>query len=467
MDEVLARSKDFDYLVTTFDPLFNDLVAAIEVVKKFIIDNNLIVYGGTAIDYALRLHGDKIYPDDMLKVPDLDVYSPNNTEHAYQLANILYRMGYKNARAINALHIETMRVDLGDNHFIADITYRPPGIFKQLPYLNYNGMRIIHPLFQRIDLHSSLSFPYDNPPREVIFDRWGKDIKRFNALDKYYPPIPLDGSTAEPLPLRPRRCSSKWRRYVLCGFAAYSLIYTDFARQVEDKRDILPAIFSTDDDGFEFTTLNERFEIVHFRPHVAMKEFFEGTDWVAPVGFDEYEPYINLLPARYESQDITIYSTKNRLVSVNSVEIGGRKFRVVNVQYLLKHFLAMYFVSINSPRVAATYLRCYNSLIKMIQKYEAVLERRSGGESVVESAKRSPLFPSVHTYGAENINLSREVALAKLYSELDGTEPLKIPANYYPERSVGLVYPSFDPGQVEFFKESGAFRRRITAADIE
>src|SRR5690606_38193573 len=127
------------------------------------------------------------------------------------------------------------------------------------------------------------------------------------------------------------------------------------------------------------------------------------------------------------------------------------------------------------------------SLIKMIQEYEAALERRSGGESVAESAagsvaesaagsvaesgtesaKQSPLVPSIHTYGAENINLSREVALAKLYAELDGAEPLEIPANYYPERSVGLVYPSFGPAQVEFFRESGALRRRITAADVE
>ena len=145
MESVFERSKEFEFLVTSYDPVFEDLIEAIEVVKKFIIDHKLIIYGGSAIDYALRLKGDKIYPDDLLKVPDLDMYSPNNVEHSYQLADIFYKMGYKEARAINALHMETMRVDLVDNHFIADITYRPPELFETLPYLEYKGMRIIHP----------------------------------------------------------------------------------------------------------------------------------------------------------------------------------------------------------------------------------------------------------------------------------------------------------------------------------
>jgi hypothetical protein len=152
--------------------MYQDVVDVIIEVKEFIRKKKLIIYGGTAIDFALRLKGDKIYPDESLSVADLDFFSPNSVEDAYELADMLYNKGYKEARSIVALHVITMRVDMGDNHFIADISYIPRDVYDKIPYLTYDGMRIVHPDFQKIDLHSSLSFPYDNTPMEVIFHRW-------------------------------------------------------------------------------------------------------------------------------------------------------------------------------------------------------------------------------------------------------------------------------------------------------
>src|SRR5688500_11632394 len=103
MDKILENSKSFEYLRDRHDPAYNDLVRAIEIVKKFITDHELIIYGGSAIDYALRLKGDKIYDDKTLAVPDLDFYSPTNVEHSYQLADILYAKGFKNVRVIRAM----------------------------------------------------------------------------------------------------------------------------------------------------------------------------------------------------------------------------------------------------------------------------------------------------------------------------------------------------------------------------
>ena len=228
---IKAQKADFECLVTRHDPTYTDQVASIEIVKEFIIKHKLIVYGGSAIDYALRLHGDKIYPDDMLAVPDLDFYSPDNVQHAYQLADQLHDNGFLEARAINATHMMTMRVDVRDNHWIADISYVPPAIFAKLPFIEYNGIRCIHPHFQRLDVHSALSFPYDSAPREVIFHRWAKDIKRFNILNKYYP-LPAVGQTA---PLKSLSVSAK--KYVLTGFAAYGAILRFYNEHLEGQTD--------------------------------------------------------------------------------------------------------------------------------------------------------------------------------------------------------------------------------------
>ncbi|QYB17475.1 putative poly(A) polymerase catalytic subunit [Pacmanvirus S19] len=451
ISEVLEKSKEYENVVIKHDPAYNNIIDAIEIVKKFIIDNGLILYGGCSIDYALRLHGDKIYPDEL--PPDLDFYSYDNVEHAYQLADILYEHGFKEARAINAEHMETMRVDIIDNHFIADISYRPREIFDKLPYLEYNGMKIIHPLFQRLDLHSSLAFPYDNVPREVIFSRWSKDVKRFNKLDEYYPiEAPKDK-----LQTREMTVPTDIKKYVLNGFAAYALIYTDFCAMMKEFnakptsiKDITSAKFVVSQNQITFDTLNQRIEFIHF-------DIDKMVEKLNISNVKKYEPYINMIPEKIDGStsfgDITIYSTHNRLVSANSVTIGDITFRTVNVQFLLKYFLAMHFVHKDSAKLSAVYLDRYISLIKMISAMEDVLK----GKDVLVSVQKSPLFLSVQTYGNENINLARQVALNRLYVDLGEVPAMYVPRNYYAERSIAnkVGHPEFKYDESPIFRELG------------
>ena len=453
MDELNAHSKAFEYLVISSEPAYNDVVRSIKLVEKFIIDNNLIVYGGTAIDYTLRLKGDKIYPDDMLKVPDLDFYSPENVKHSYQIADILYHAGFTNARAINALHMETMRVDATNyNHFIADISFRPKEVFDKLPYLTYNGIRVIHPLFQRIDLHSSLAFPYDNSPMEVIFQRWPKDVERFNKLDKYYPVIMPTNMTA----LRELKIPGDFTKMILCGFAAYALIYTYFSRSMREygaemPTDIISAEFQLTDDYATFDTLNQKIEIVHYN-------MYKGVEDLQGSNPKYFEPYINLIPERAECSvkniDVVIYSTRHRLLSVNTVKIEDKTIRLVGIQYLLKFFISSYFVYETTPKIANTYLGRYVSLLKMIRIFENVIKDRSDAKDI---ALQSPLFLTNNVYGNDNINLAQEVALNRLYADLDKLEKFAVPYSYYPSKNIpaGRDHPTFDPEKVVFFRESG------------
>lgn len=437
IEPILKKKGEFEYLVTSYEPSFGEVVKAIDLVKEFIIDKGLIIYGGSAIDYALRLHGDNIYPDDMLQVPDLDMYSPDNVLHSYELADILYSHGYENARAINAEHIETMRVDAVDNHFIADLSYKPKEVFDKLPYLVYNGMRIIHPIFQRIDLHSSLSFPYDNVPREVIFARWGKDVERFNILAKYYPVNdgkPISGT----IKCRKTTVPVSVKSYVFNGFAAYAIIYSEFIKLVGTTADngITPAEWSVDESGISFDSLDQTLDLVHFNPISVTDKLF--TKWRS------FDSLGGIVPGKVTGMigDIicNVYSTEGRLLSTNSVKNNEHMMRVVNVQYLLRHFLSMWFAAGMTNAAAMTYLDRYSSLLRMIELAEDMLVEK---ENAVELAARSPLFPSIRTYGNENINLARKIALNRLYNEIDGIERYKTPQNYYPARGKG--HPAITP----------------------
>ena len=449
MESVLEHKKEFEHLVIKHDPAYGDIIAAIDIIKQFIIDHGLIIYGGSAIDYALRLHGDKEYPDEALAIPDLDFYSPDNVQHSYIIADILYKAGWENSRAINALHTETQRVDIMDNHFIADITYVPKVIFDSLTYLTYNNMRIIHPDLQRLDIHSSLAFPYDDPPREVIFARWQKDIRRFNKLAKYYPLAIKEG-----IPLRICKAPAQLRKYVLNGFLAYAIIYNDFVSAMKShelvvNKKIIPAKLDITGDMIIFETIDQIVDLVSYKPEKNANELSDKN-------VVTYEPYGNILPLMctcvYENVNITISSTHNRLVATNTVIIGSVPFRIVNVQYLLRHFLALSYASISGStsiyiqtptKIANTYLAYYESLMLMINE--------------IPGDVNSPLFPSIHTYGNENISISREVALNKLYIDLNEAQPIKTPLNYYPARSIpkGVSHPTFNPEDTVFFRKLG------------
>lgn len=157
----------------------DDLNTALDAVRRFVARKKLILVGGMAIDFALRARGSKLYSDDEL--PDYDFVSPDFHRDAYALAlelRDLLGTGTANINAINAIHASTMKVRV---HYmaVADITYMPREIFERVPTVEYEGLRLIHPHYQVIDQHISLSKPYSGPPREnILSGRWKKDMQR-------------------------------------------------------------------------------------------------------------------------------------------------------------------------------------------------------------------------------------------------------------------------------------------------
>lgn len=180
----MLNKKYYDDIIIRNDKFTEDTSIALGLVKKYICKNNLLIVGGMSIDFALRLKGSKLYEDGVL--PDYDFYSPNYNKDAYKIAEKLKKAGLENITVINANHISTMRVRVNYT-VVADVTYIPKKIFDNLPFLLYRDIRFIHPHFQLIDQHRSLSRPYENAPWEVILHRWEKDIIRYDMIYDYYP----------------------------------------------------------------------------------------------------------------------------------------------------------------------------------------------------------------------------------------------------------------------------------------
>jgi hypothetical protein len=189
LDIVLSNSKTYEDIQERRTQGFTDIERALDIVRAFIIRKKRILYGGMSIDISLRL-ADKpgIYTDDA--IPDYDFYSPDIEGDANEIADILHAAGFTGVNAHNAQHATTRRVKINLANNVADVSYMPAEIYDRIPTQMYKGMRVTHPIFQWMDMHRSLSQPFEKPPWEVITHRVHKDIKRYKLLYEAYG-IPL------------------------------------------------------------------------------------------------------------------------------------------------------------------------------------------------------------------------------------------------------------------------------------
>lgn len=151
----------------------------IKTVKKFIKDNNLILYGGTALNELLP-SSNKIYPKH--KLADYDVYSDDALNHAKKLSNVLADKGYK--------YIEMRQATLTDNTFkifvenipACDISNISKNEYTQLlnTAVKRNGILISSPEY----LLKSLTFELSHP--HMSYFRWDKLIDRYEIFNKIH-----------------------------------------------------------------------------------------------------------------------------------------------------------------------------------------------------------------------------------------------------------------------------------------
>jgi len=174
-----------EFILYQYNYLKNDIIKAINIVKQYIIENKLVIVGGTAIDYALRLKNDKIYNEEY-QIPDFDIISPNNVEHANNIGTILCNEKFNNVSIIPAIHNTTVRVKLL-GFTVFDSTFIPEYLYNKIPQIQYKNFYIIDPIYQKINQYLSMCFLFKNNGINYnISDRLIKDYERFNKIDKYY-----------------------------------------------------------------------------------------------------------------------------------------------------------------------------------------------------------------------------------------------------------------------------------------
>jgi hypothetical protein len=469
---------------------------ALEIVRKFISERGLILYGGQAVDYALQLCGDSIYP--LYQRPDFDFYSPNHVRDAYDLADILSLAGFKQVGAIRAIHLQTMRVK-SDFVFVADISYAPPSVFSRLPTLSYSGMRFLHPDFQRMDMHLAFCFPFNDPPREDIFNRASKDLKRLRLLQHHYPitsgsVLAVGSKMGGRALVAPCYGLAHLSLTAVHGFAAYGVLRSALdclftsAKAVscvnldaldssiphlpvsvcsfEDDKNLVSVSF-VPPNGLSGCSLDLATSCpVDVASAILSKKDTKLQNKVPEVQW--YSPYMDSRPATAviasfgKFSDVTLHSTQNRLLSISSVLHGdGAPFLVqlVSPQYLLLYFLHGAFDSGLDAERRTVYTSFYAFTLKVMAEADRLFAHMkscdpSPGDGRLDSLiASSPFYLPLRTLGDLNHNEAYLIHMKKsaqiVGANTDVGERIvlnvpslhNVPANYFPPKTRP---PSFD-----------------------
>ena len=134
------KSKD------TLEPTYKEYLTVFKHVSDYIKKNNRIVYGGIALNEMLKDKSPKDVIYDEYSINDIEIYSPDPIDDIIKLCDMLHEKKYKYIDGREAEHPGTFTIFVNFEKYI-DITYVPKIIYNNMPFINVNGYRLIHPVY--------------------------------------------------------------------------------------------------------------------------------------------------------------------------------------------------------------------------------------------------------------------------------------------------------------------------------
>ena len=365
----------------------DELITIYQKVYNFITTNRLILYGGMATDYLLKFKGQVgIYSDD--EEPDYDFYTPNMSM-AYDLADILAK-DHTGVHVINAWHPQTLKVKW-NKYVVADMSYMPKDIFDTIPNINFmknlrpdkkmtspDTLRLTHPKFKMVDIHRALISPTRACPNEVVFQRFLKDMVRYNLLDKAFPDEPVQ--TVKRVKVSFELPTSK-SEYLITSLFAYCLITKEFMDIFGESetcdfikiRDLGKMSYEVE----ELDDVSSSFVVTDY------KDFVKSSDKL-----EFRAPWMDdLLPRSVKTSNMTFYEFST---SVTYHQLGKNK--VLNVHGVMLYFITKAFMDKSFKKSA--YYQYYLSLKNII----AYVQEPFLNGTKNELGQESPFFVNMNVW---------------------------------------------------------------------
>lgn len=404
-DIVIKKSDDYD-----------KLSKALNVTKSFILKRKLLLVGGMSIDYALKSKGaEGIYDDNT--VPDFDVLSDTHWQDAYELAVLLAKADITGISVINALHPSTMKVRV-DFKEVLDITYIPPNIIENIPVIYYRGYTMAHPHFQFIDQHRSLSYPYENAPRETILHRPLKDMIRYDMLYEHYPLRMLYIRSTHINLIKRQINLDIINDQCISGFVALNY-WVNEAKQLGFKTNINLGSFSTQNNNIDFSVPDDVGGIVLYSDDInklvnilkTNKEYNETNNQNNKETTKFYTKFLDKLPRSILLSDKFELFDNNMQLAAHKITKSNKVIYIANLQSIMMYLLCKYILMM---KIKGGY-RSYSFYIGYLLCRDLI--QWASEELSEKNLDKMKLFlPTAEVYG--NHNFSDAYIVSKLNFDL-------------------------------------------------
>ncbi len=493
---------DSEFILFNINSNKDKIEECLNIVREYIIEHELMVVGGMSIDFGLKEMGDRLYSE--YSIPDYDVISPNNIEHANNISKIICSKGYQNIAIVPAVHKTTMRVQLLGNT-VFDSTFMPKYIYDKIPFKIHNGIKFIDPVYQKIDQFSSLSLLWNiTGPSFNIINRLSKDIKRKDMLNKYYKYIYKNDSREEfekkeiiidiseiinnddesILINKDSLIYSKEKlnsfnidksyytvepNILLHGKSAYSVILSEFKKickkwKVEyDTANIinLEMINKPKENIMGVQFIGKSVEFVSSGGYIKNSfKIFEENSKNGNFSLKKISHQHTAFPAHYKYEDkntgtqILVIDMTGLNLAVNHVKIKDKLVFLANYNYILSYFLFRYFMEEDESE-KNIYGKYYSSLLYMVETVQNCQEYM---EYIINSKEDSLFLYSVNNlhnnyWMDENYNFF----IQNYRNLLNEGKNLSVipPKNYisYPSCEINKVFSEEDRKNSHFYED--------------
>ena len=375
------------------EPTLNENNAVYNAIKKYIITNKKIVYGGLA-QHLLIINKNK--NDSFYKVinnvcynwpdiADIEFYSDKPIEDTMKLTEELFKEGFKHIEGKEGVNPDTYKIFINFINY-CDISYMPSNIYNNLPTEIVDGIICASPYFMAVDAYRVLNDPLTS------YWRLDKTISRFQKILTYYP---FDKSLLNENILFFNKINIDIKKYIrkkiihnskliIVGYYAFNY----YIKKINKKHIINNYSY------YEAISDNLINDSIYIYKSLVKK-------YKNKINIKQYHPFLSLLDNKisfyYDNIIIfVLYGNNNRCTVYNYSSKKKTYFGTFNlvIMYLLYNY---YYYLFNKNNLAKNYLillsKLFYSRIDYLNKYNLTVIDKSPFQDFTFNCHGTPIDP--------------------------------------------------------------------------
>jgi hypothetical protein len=321
INENLKYQKQIKRKNYTKPELFN-------IINDYISKNELICYGGMAINNIIPESSERFYDD--VDIPDYDCFTPNAIKDAKTLSQLL-RNTYENVEVKSAMFKGTYKLFV---NFIpiVDLTQIEYNLFEKIKQtsLKIKDIYYASPNYLRMNIHLELSRPLGD------VSRWIKIYQRLELLNKYHPFI-YNKNISKTIVNYPdyNKLVELCKKWVILG--EYAMKYFKFPLKYKSNSNIFVLAYSLNEIKEALNQSNFKYTIVSYS-NKFINNFYEF---------------------KFHNESLLYVFITNSCQSYNEIKENGNTVKIANIDTMLMLYYALSFIQPPNLNINNLLVYCY------------------------------------------------------------------------------------------------------------